>query len=132
MFFRRLSASSNNPSVLEPFKCGVIHPPKTRRIFIHMPNITNSETEEETHIETTVESFIDATNSSANETSSMFGLHEQDIAKKEQEEPILPETSGGITRIVNGVECPPGDCPWQVETCKHGLFFCMILEFLET
>ncbi|XP_051743334.1 coagulation factor X isoform X1 [Ctenopharyngodon idella] len=97
----------------EPFKCGVIHPPKTRRIFIHMPNITNSETEEETHIETTVESFIDATNSSANETSSMFGLHEQDIAKKEQEEPILPETSGGITRIVNGVECPPGDCPWQ-------------------
>lgn len=112
MFFHRLSSSSNYSSVLEPFKCGVIHPPKTRSIFFHTPNLNDTENKETTNVET----VIDATNPPANETSSMFGLHEQDIAIPE--ELILPETSGD-TRIVNGVECPPGDCPWQVETRKH-------------
>ncbi|KAK7162343.1 hypothetical protein R3I94_004869 [Phoxinus phoxinus] len=89
----------------DPFKCGVVHPQKTRSIFMLTPNI--SETEEETRAESTAESA--ATSPPVNETV-MFGLNEQDIV---EEEAVLPESSGGHTRIVNGVECPPGECPWQ-------------------
>ncbi|KAK9980415.1 hypothetical protein ABG768_000026 [Culter alburnus] len=95
----------------EPFKCGFIHPSMTRSIFFHTPNITDTKNKEETHVETTVESVIDGTNPPANETSSMFGLHEQDIAIPDDR--VLSETSRVEIRIVNGTKCPPGDCPWQ-------------------
>lgn len=81
-----------------------------------MPNITDTENKEETHVETTVEPVINATNPPANETSSIFGLDEADITNTKEEEAILPETSRVTMRIVNGAKCPPGDCPWQVET----------------
>lgn len=65
---------------------------------------------------TTVEPVVDFTNPPSNETNSMFGLFEPEIINPVEEEPILPESSGGNTRIVNGVDCLPGECPWQVET----------------
>nr|AAH56804.1 F10 protein [Danio rerio] len=95
----------------DPFKCGVIYPKKTRSIFFHTPNITESENEEETELEATIEPVYNHSNPLNNQTDSMFGLHELEII---QEEPILPVVStAGDGRIVNGVECPPGDCPWQ-------------------
>lgn len=68
------------------------------------------------HIETTVEPVVDFTNPPSNETNSMFGLFDQEIVNQVEEEPILPVSSGGDTRIVNGVDCLPGECPWQVDT----------------
>ncbi len=94
--------------VSDPFKCGMVHPQKKRSILNNI-HINNTENEEET----TNEPVVDATNLSGNGTLSMFGLFEQDQG---EEEPTLPESSVGYKRIVNGAECLPGDCPWQVAT----------------
>ncbi len=94
--------------VSDPFKCGVVHPQKTRSILNNI-RINNTENEEET----TNEPVVDAMNSPGNGTHSMFGLFEQDQG---EEELILPKSYGGDQRIVNGAECLPGDCPWQVAT----------------
>lgn len=104
----------------EPYKCGAIHPQKTRSIVINMANISHTENEEETQAESTVASVENVTNTPTNE-SSMFGL--QGITIKE--EAVLPETAEGKTRIVNGVDCPPGDCPWQALLInEHNIGFC--------
>lgn len=31
-------------------------------------------------------------------------------------EQIINSQMASMTRIVNGEDCPPGECPWQVET----------------
>ncbi|XP_058634053.1 coagulation factor X [Onychostoma macrolepis] len=92
----------------DPFKCGAVHPQKTRSILNNI-HINNTENEEET----TDEPVVDATNPPGNETSSMFGLPEPKILGQVEEEAILPESSSRKQRIVNGMECLPGDCPWQ-------------------
>ncbi|XP_067298450.1 coagulation factor X [Pseudorasbora parva] len=89
----------------DPYKCGAIHPQKTRSIFLELPEVSQTEIEEEKPAKTAV----NATNPPANETDSIFGLPENIV----DEEPVLPEKTEGDTRIVNGVECPPGHCPWQ-------------------
>ncbi|XP_016297190.1 coagulation factor X [Sinocyclocheilus anshuiensis] len=106
--------ASNGKSCLshDPFKCGTVHPQKTRSILNNI-QINNTENEEETHVETTVEPVIDFTNPPSNETKGMFGLLEQEIMNPVEEQPVLPESSEGDTRIVNGMNCLPGDCPWQ-------------------
>nr|XP_055062297.1 coagulation factor X isoform X2 [Misgurnus anguillicaudatus] len=90
----------------DPFRCGFVYPSKTRSIFMYTPNNTDTEDPEEPNVETENEMT-----SAVNHTS-IFGLIDEEIANPVEEEPILPESSGD-TRIVNGVECPPGECPWQ-------------------
>ncbi|XP_016111748.1 coagulation factor X-like [Sinocyclocheilus grahami] len=104
----------------DPFKCGAVHPQKTRSL-LNSKHINNTENEEET----TAEPVVDATNPPVNDTNSMFGLFEQEITDLVEEQPILTESSGGDQRIVNGVECLPGDCPWQALLIKEdNIGFC--------
>lgn len=106
----RCFTSSNNLSISDPYRCGYVHPSKTRSIFIYTPNITHPKDPE-----VVTEDFGNAT---VNQTN-LFGLNEDDIIENlVEEEPILPESSGHM-RIVNGVDCPPGECPWQVKRCSR-------------
>lgn len=59
-----------------------------------------------------------ATNSTQShaDTNSLFGLTEP--GPTVLEEPVIRE-SRGHERIVNGEDCPPGECPWQVNTDSH-------------
>ncbi|KTF93720.1 hypothetical protein cypCar_00039326 [Cyprinus carpio] len=90
----------------DPFKCGAVHPQKTRSILNNI-HINHTENEEET----TVEPVTDSTNPPVNDTTSMFGLLKQEMDLEDESLPA--ESPGRKTRIVNGVKCLPGDCPWQ-------------------
>lgn len=103
----RCLTSANRLSISDPFRCGYVHPSKTRSIFIYTPNNTDNEDPQ----------VVDFRNATVNQTN-LFGLNEDDIIENPvEEEAILPESSGHM-RIVNGVDCPPGECPWQVQPCS--------------
>lgn len=89
--------------VSDPFKCGAIHPQKTRSTLNNI-HINHTENEEET----TAEPVTDVTHPPSNDTTSTSGLHERSSVRK--------------LRIVNGTDCLPGDCPWQVEIFSLKLY----------
>lgn len=76
---------------------------------MYTPNITHTEDPEEPNVETE-----NVMTSAVNQTS-LFGFIEEEIANPVDEESILPQTSVGI-RIVDGTDCLPGECPWQVQS----------------
>ncbi|XP_052401692.1 coagulation factor X [Carassius gibelio] len=78
----------------DPFKCGAVHPQKTRSTLNNI-HINHTENEEET----TAEPVTDVTHPPGNDTTSTSGLPERSSVRK--------------LRIVNGTDCLPGDCPWQ-------------------
>ncbi|KAI7811459.1 F10 protein, partial [Triplophysa rosa] len=98
------------------FRCGYVHPSMTRSIFIYAPN--NTDTEDPQVV------TGDFRNATGNQTN-LFGLNEDDLIEYPvEEEPILPEASGH-TRIVNGADCPPGECPWQALLInKNNIGYC--------
>ncbi|XP_066516063.1 coagulation factor X [Hoplias malabaricus] len=109
------------------FRCGQIHPKKTRSILIH-PILENiNETDDSTGhtkgMNTTTKNAVNSTtlkttsttlktNSTQSDPDTLFGFDDEDVINPVQEEPVIPEVSGD-TRIVNGEDCFPGDCPWQ-------------------
>ncbi|XP_051558021.1 coagulation factor X [Myxocyprinus asiaticus] len=130
-----LSSNGKSCQSDDPFKCGVVYPEKTRTIFIYTPSITDTENTDESNSETPVNSDIetvDMSNSSShssldepdikivngskntpvNDTTSLFGYQEPEaenlVNELLHEEEIFVEK-----KIVNGVDCPPGECPWQ-------------------
>ncbi|KAG7503110.1 coagulation factor X-like [Solea senegalensis] len=90
----------------QTFKCGAIVTKDTRTVFRYVrPNVTEGNT---TGFNTT-----DPNSNSKDMTSS--GNHSQIEIVPEHiilEELINPEMAS-MTRIVNGEDCPPGECPWQ-------------------
>ncbi|KAG9349644.1 hypothetical protein JZ751_028092 [Albula glossodonta] len=85
------------------FKCGVRHSQNTRRIFIYQRNSTQSGNHT---IVTTMSNETDS-HGSQNRTSKI--LTEDELVSEDY---ISPDYSG-FQRIVNGEDCPPGQCPWQ-------------------
>ncbi|XP_053471268.1 coagulation factor X [Ictalurus furcatus] len=106
-----------------PFKCGHLFPKTTRSILTHhtTENVTNNSngtsptrvqvgTNEGKSVTFTKKEVVTNATQSKADTNSLFGLMEP--IPTVREEAILPESSGD-TRIVNGEDCPPGECPWQ-------------------
>ncbi|KAK2908436.1 hypothetical protein Q8A67_004273 [Cirrhinus molitorella] len=104
----QLAANGKSCESQDPFKCGAVYPQKTRSNLYNI-HINNTETEEETNDDAAAEPVVEATNSSINKTDSIFGFVDHQVT----EEPILPESADESLRIVNGVDCRPGECPWQ-------------------
>uniref|UniRef100_A0A3P8ZAH8 coagulation factor Xa n=1 Tax=Esox lucius TaxID=8010 RepID=A0A3P8ZAH8_ESOLU len=96
----------------EDFKCGFVISKNTRSSFIYLPNntATNATREMEgpimeTSWNVTIEKEIQVT-------------LEDDRIDEAKEVPIYAEIRAQ-TRIVNGEECPPGECPWQAFLLNH-------------
>ncbi|KAI5629549.1 coagulation factor X precursor [Silurus asotus] len=114
-----LAADSRSCTSNDPFKCGYVFPKSTRsNLKIHnTENVTDEDsdfdlgtadtTEGNT---TTAEKPVTNQTQTHVDTNSIFGLIEPIPTIKE--EPVLPESAGDF-RIVNGEDCPPGECPWQ-------------------
>ncbi|XP_076839304.1 coagulation factor X [Brachyhypopomus gauderio] len=106
----------------DPFKCGYVHPKPGRSIFIHhtTENVTDVHAEEDYAEGTSsnVTNLVQATttkatsNTTETDPDNLFGLITEELVNPVFEEPVLPEVAGH-TRIVNGEDCPPGECPWQ-------------------
>ncbi|KAF7660260.1 hypothetical protein LDENG_00285230 [Lucifuga dentata] len=102
----------------ETYKCGAIFSHNTRTIFMYdRPNMTESNTtspnwtdilSNESH---RVTEFLESPfpNNSSSLTQLLQEIQPDQMV---QEEHIIPEMAKN-TRIVNGEECPPGECPWQ-------------------
>ena len=93
------------------FKCGAIVTGNTRTVFRYERNNTmlaNKENLNET------DHNINSTNQDYamdNSTATAKILPENRILEQ-----IINSQMASMTRIVNGEDCPPGECPWQVET----------------
>ncbi|XP_061897730.1 coagulation factor X-like [Entelurus aequoreus] len=103
----------------EPFKCGAIISGKTRSIFRYQHrNYTQGS-----------DSWLNQTDIESNITSTAVSSPgnfstDQIPHDFEEEEYVLPEMVG-MTRIVNGKDCPPGECPWQALLInEEGQGFC--------
>ncbi|XP_033471399.1 coagulation factor X [Epinephelus lanceolatus] len=97
----------------EPFKCGAIISGKTRTVFRYERQNTTKEDAAGSNL--TDLSTNSTQHQSMSSTSSLPGNSSNDRVLPEFaifEEEILSENVG-TTRIVNGEDCPPGQCPWQ-------------------
>ncbi|XP_027012330.1 coagulation factor X isoform X2 [Tachysurus fulvidraco] len=103
----------------KPFKCGYVFPKATRSLLTFEPiqNVTNYAND--THLTsvkkgnpviTSANMTITIDTQSQAKSNSLFGL--MDPSPTDKQIPELPE-SDGEKRIVNGEDCPPGECPWQ-------------------
>ncbi|XP_062303318.1 coagulation factor X [Osmerus eperlanus] len=108
----------------DPFKCGVIKASKTRSIFIYQPqgNTTTNTTTANTSF--TITNTTSHTNQ-VKDTDHQINVNQKllveryaDVLEVVQEERIISDV-GVETRIVNGEECPPGQCPWQALLINH-------------
>uniref|UniRef100_A0A4W4FJI5 coagulation factor Xa n=1 Tax=Electrophorus electricus TaxID=8005 RepID=A0A4W4FJI5_ELEEL len=102
----KLAADGKSCKSDDPFKCGHVYPKATRSIFIHHPteNVTDVHADEEHVMGTNATNLVQATtkkaasNTTVNEPDNLFGLDLDELDNP---------------RIVNGDDCPPGECPWQ-------------------
>ncbi|XP_026865682.2 coagulation factor X [Electrophorus electricus] len=116
----KLAADGKSCKSDDPFKCGHVYPKATRSIFIHHPteNVTDVHADEEHVMGTNATNLVQATtkkaasNTTVNEPDNLFGLDLDELDNPVTEKPVLPEVVGD-KRIVNGDDCPPGECPWQ-------------------
>ncbi|XP_077423124.1 coagulation factor X [Vanacampus margaritifer] len=122
----------------EPFKCGVTLSGKTRSNFKYQrPNITEGNVTEFNRTGGNVTEFnrtggnvtefnrtggnvteFNRTGTESNDTSAVGppppgNLTNQQTAEEYVEEEEISADVAGMTRIVNGENCPPGECPWQ-------------------
>uniref|UniRef100_A0A8C9ZEM9 coagulation factor Xa n=1 Tax=Sander lucioperca TaxID=283035 RepID=A0A8C9ZEM9_SANLU len=99
----------------EPFKCGAIISGKVRTIFRYERQ--NTTEFNQTHTNSTEKNFtsVSESSSSTNQTVQKHALLEE----------LLTYQRAGMTRIVNGEDCPPGECPWQALLLNEdGVGFC--------
>ncbi|KAL1022074.1 hypothetical protein UPYG_G00021880 [Umbra pygmaea] len=96
----------------EDFKCGFVISKNTRSTFIYLPNNTA------TNFTGGMEGPIRETAWNVTQHNVVkFSLADESVDTV-NEKPIFPE-SRGENRIVNGEECPPGECPWQAFLVNH-------------
>ncbi|XP_061539585.1 coagulation factor X [Phycodurus eques] len=107
----------------EPFKCGVTISGKTRTIFRYQrPNTTEGNVTgfNQTHVEGNDTAAV-----SLPESSAPGNITSEQMAHDYVEEEEHYSDVAGKTRIVNGENCPPGDCPWQALLLdENDLGFC--------
>lgn len=103
-----------NPSVpscprtlSEPFRCGSLITEGVRTVFRYERN-NMSEDGFLDHNRT----LFNISNISDNEMLDFF-RNMSELKDMVSEKLIIPQRAG-MTRIVNGEDCPPGECPWQV------------------
>ncbi|KAM6892574.1 coagulation factor X, partial [Xenentodon cancila] len=91
----------------EPFKCGAIITDSVRTVFRYeRKNVTiGNATEPNMDTNVTEPRDFKSNLSTSINTTSKTTTH---ISEKK----IFPQRAG-LTRIVNGEDCPPGECPWQ-------------------
>lgn len=121
----------------EPFKCGATITGNIRTVFRY-------ERQNMTEEDTTGMNLTDPNNNSTEYRPDAVNLtslpdssgHSRIVPVFEE---IIAPQMAGMTRIVNGEDCPPGECPWQVETPlnwkKHSywimtIFFVLQMSFL--
>ncbi|KAF1371529.1 hypothetical protein PFLUV_G00269230 [Perca fluviatilis] len=113
----------------EPFKCGAIISGKTRTVFRYeRPNATDANATESnrthTHQNTnsTEQSSPDSSYTTENSSSSSTS---QTVSQATVLEDLITSEMASWNRIVNGEDCPPGECPWQALLMnEHGVGFC--------
>lgn len=114
-----LLSESFPKTLLETFKCGAIVSDKVRTIFRYDRNSTQANATElsgnETFAEVANERYM-LTDEAATLSSSSNGS--QTRLEFVVEENIVPQRAKH-NRIVNGEDCPPGECPWQVCVLNH-------------
>lgn len=104
----------------DTYKCGAIFDKNTRSVFHYerSENATTTNSTDDFRANITQQiNTLDLDQLKFDVPQSDITWHlEGDESELEQvmEEPILQEVIGH-TRIVNGEECPPGECPWQVD-----------------
>ncbi|XP_072514094.1 coagulation factor X [Salminus brasiliensis] len=116
----KLAADGKSCNSDDLFKCGQVHPKKSRSNLIHhiVENITDTSNgsghtdSTDTSSKDSVKTTTKKTASNSTHSDSLFGLDDYELITPVPEEPVLPEVAGDI-RIVNGEDCLPGDCPWQ-------------------
>ncbi|XP_022077838.2 coagulation factor X isoform X2 [Acanthochromis polyacanthus] len=94
----------------EKFKCGALITENIRSVFRYERNMTANVTT----VNATVENVM-GLNGTINNT------EQRDMDVLSSAKTILPRVTeqriisqmAGMTRIVNGEDCPPGECPWQ-------------------
>ncbi|XP_022619700.1 coagulation factor X-like [Seriola dumerili] len=85
----------------QTYKCGAIHSSSTRTVFRY-------ERQNTTGVNTTGLNMTDLeTNTNSSDIEDKF------VPKYTIFEETIPSEMAGNTRIVNGQDCPPGECPWQ-------------------
>ncbi|XP_042368876.1 coagulation factor X [Plectropomus leopardus] len=109
----------------EPFKCGAVIAENIRTVFRYERQNTthrnathgnathgNATHGNATHGNATGSNLTDVNGSS---TSSFSGKSGDEKVKEEDDiiEEMIFSQMAGMTRIVNGEDCPPGECPWQ-------------------
>lgn len=89
------------------FRCGGIITENIRTIFRYERNNTSSRN-------TTESDLMDI----KNETDSNDQLNITDNSSDSRilQHDVITSQMSSYTRIVNGADCPPGECPWQVQT----------------
>lgn len=107
-----------NPSVppcprtfSEPFRCGSLITEGVRAVFRYERNNT-SEDGASDHNQT----LSNSDNSNISEMSDFSGNITNTTSETKdmvREKLVIPQRAG-MTRIVNGEDCLPGECPWQV------------------
>ncbi|XP_074483339.1 coagulation factor X [Sebastes fasciatus] len=101
----------------EPFKCGAVITENVRTVFRYeRVNVTegNATASNPTDLNTnaTAEDLTDLYINGTADTSSLSKNIDESVLHRVLEE-LLTSEMAGMTRIVNGEDCPPGECPWQ-------------------
>lgn len=100
-------------TLVDTFKCGAIVTDKVRTIFRYDRNSTEVNSTELIGNET----FTDERFTPKHEAATLSTSNNSSQTQLEYvvEETVVPQRARHV-RIVNGEDCPPGECPWQVET----------------
>ncbi|XP_072235502.1 uncharacterized protein [Leuresthes tenuis] len=92
----------------ETFKCGAIFTENIRTVFRYeRGNLTGGDAKE---LMTNTNSTEQLSDPSADDLSSTTNTNPPQDVVVEQ---VIFSQRAGMTRIVNGEDCPPGECPWQ-------------------
>lgn len=87
----------------ETFRCGGIVTENMRNVFRYHKNTANTNS--------TNSDF----NSSIESNETVYKVSNSSTNQYEVNEDIIFKEMAKMTRIVNGEDCPPGECPWQVK-----------------
>ncbi|XP_017557329.1 coagulation factor X [Pygocentrus nattereri] len=118
----KLAADEKSCKSDDPFKCGQLLSQNTRSLLIHhvVKNGTNTvnstghtnDMSTKNVTKTITKKKVSNSTQTVSDSDTWFGLDDDELINPVDEEPVLP-VNVGHTRIVNGEDCLPGDCPWQ-------------------